>query len=961
MISTAILLRAGAVLVLAMVVTSAPASAATTPDAPVGLVVTAGAEHVAVGEAISFRATVTNASGATCALPTTPEASLHISGLTRDGAPVEPDLTHAYYGAGIDQAVLTGMVPTEPGGAVDVQLTPHDLGDGTPLLTLPDVEALSSGDGIMALWPIDTPGRYELTLRYEAPLVESDPAVCAGSSSAVTAAFTVGDGPGAPTTESEPGLPWVPIAAGLALLSALAVAAWFLVRRRRHTRSPETMALVLALAAGWTVVAQPEPAEARVIVNETDAPGFSAAVDACLAELRDPARSTPETRRVVDWARDPSSPLIIVQPGDITMTSSTPDIGGPGETRGRSIVVWDPTPEFPHSPGIPADACSELFHELWHAMRIGQGADRPRWFCGAGDLRTEEVMATYAENRLRVARGLAPRTHYGRHPLPASLAECGPEPARGEEPAGSVTYRCDAAREIACAESNGDPHLTTWDGVKFSPQAVGEVVLVQDVPGAGRGATLAVQARQSPLGPSRRVSVNTAVAARVGADRVTLALEDANVVVRVDGEPRAMERGEQRLPGGGTLWRGRSSRAWAPDSYRVTWPDGSAVQVDPIGAAGLRLYLRLAGERRGAVHGLLGDADGSGVADLVARDGTVMTQPLTRASLYDELVDSWRVSPEESLFDYGPGEDTGAFTDRSFPDQVVTVQGLDIAARERAELACGLAGLVAGPLLDDCVLDVAMSGSVAFALAAGESQRDADGRTFGAGPPGPERHTFRDDATAVPLTGETAIVDLTRPGAAATVTFEAGADQVVLVELSGSTLPEGCGVVRLVDADGVTLRTGCLDDDGGLIDRTKLTAAGAHSVVVDPSGDGTGQVTLRVVVAVDDMRRSTVDGDAVAVVVGRPGAQARVAFDATKGQRVAVEIATTEDTMPLPSGCGQVRLIGPGGSPVRSGCLTDGVGRIDAVVLPADGRYSVLVDPSGTDIGAATVRVVGGG
>lgn len=959
MMRTAPSLRVGVGIALSLATTLLPASASATPAAPVGLAVTMDADHVALGEPVTFTATVTNASGATCALATTPDGSLHISGLTRDGAPVEPDFTHAYYGAGVDQAVRRGLVPAEPGAGVDITLTPHDLGDGTPLLVLPDAEGLPSGDAIVALWPIDAPGRYEVTLRYEALLVDSDPPVCAGSSGTVTARFTVGGAPAASTTPAISALPWLPIAAGLAVLVALAVAALLLARRRRRRQVPEALVLVLALAAGLTVVTHPVPAVARMIVSETDAPGLHAAVQACLTELSDPARSTPEAQRVVDWARNPSTPLIVIQQGDSANTFGTPNIEGEGRSRGRSVVVWNPAPESRHGPGIAADGCSELLHELWHAMRIGQGAERPRWFCGHGDLRTEEVMATYVENGVRVARGLAPRTHYGRHPLPASLSECGPEPPPDDEPPGEVRYQCDEAPEVACAESNGDPHVTTWDGVRFSPQAIGEFLLVHDHRGTDAGAAMTVQARQSPLGHSRTVSVNTAVAIRVGADRVTLTLEDANVVVRVDGDVRAMESGEQPLSDGGTLWRGRSSRAWAPDSYRVTWPDGSALQVDPIGAAGLRLYLRLSGERRNHVHGLLGDADGNEADDLVTRDGAVIDQPLTRASLYDELVNSWRVGAEESLFDYDSGEDAETLTDRSFPDEVVTVEDLDVAARERAELVCGLAGVVAVPLLDVCVLDVALSGTVAFALAAAESQRDADGRAFGAGPPGPERHTISDARTAVPLTGDTVNLDLAAPGAVVTVTFEASADQVVFVELSGSTLPQGCGVVRLLDPGGATLRTGCLDDGQGAIDRTVLAAAGTHAVVVDPSGDGTGQITLRVVVAVDDAQQATVDGDAVAVVVGQPGAQARVSFDGTAGRRVAVEIATPGDGVPLPSGCGQVRLVGPGDTPIRAGCLTDGAGAIRAVTLPVDGRYSVLVDPSGSDIGAATVRVVG--
>ena len=68
--------------------------------------------------------------------------------------------------------------------------------------------------------------------------------------------------------------------------------------------------------------------------------------------------------------------------------------------------------------------------------------------------------------------------------------------------------------------SNGDPHLTTNDGVRYDFQAAGEFVLA-------RGPGLEVQARQEPWETSKYASINTQFAFRVGKARVTIAAGDA--------------------------------------------------------------------------------------------------------------------------------------------------------------------------------------------------------------------------------------------------------------------------------------------------------------------------------------------------------------------------------------------------------------------------------------------------
>ncbi len=86
-----------------------------------------------------------------------------------------------------------------------------------------------------------------------------------------------------------------------------------------------------------------------------------------------------------------------------------------------------------------------------------------------------------------------------------------------------------------CASTNGEPHLKTVDGVGYDFMAAGEYVLLRS-PRRLAGD----QARQEPLAGSADVTVNTAIAARVGASRVVLSVEagvDTPLRVAVDGQP----------------------------------------------------------------------------------------------------------------------------------------------------------------------------------------------------------------------------------------------------------------------------------------------------------------------------------------------------------------------------------------------------------------------------------------
>ncbi len=313
--------------------------------------------------------------------------------------------------------------------------------------------------------------------------------------------------------------------------------------------------------------------------------------------------------------------------------------------------------------------------------------------------------------------------------------------------AGSVQYRdpkdfCNKKRPPpGPAESNGDPHLTSLDGLHYDFQAAGEFVLVRS-----RSGDLEIQARQEQYENRPAVSVNTQLAMRVSGRRVTVApgpTKDSQPVVRIDGTPNPIAPGAPVALGGGAS----VARDATPEGdVDVAWPDGSHIVIRPVGKWGVAGRVDLASERANQVSGLLGDFDGNPRNDLATRAGKrisytakksggwgfvdryVIPEEFSKkffAALYDTVGDSWRISQAASLFDYGPGQSTKTFTKRGFPQRPLDPDELTAARRAEAERICRAAGVTeAGPLAD-CITDVAATGNAAFAKDAALSQEAA--------------------------------------------------------------------------------------------------------------------------------------------------------------------------------------------------------------------------------------------
>ena len=250
-------------------------------------------------------------------------------------------------------------------------------------------------------------------------------------------------------------------------------------------------------------------------------------------------------------------------------------------------------------------------------------------------------------------------------------------------------------------EGWGDPHLVTFDRLAYDFQGVGEFILAKSLID-----DFEIQARMAPWGTSNVVSIQSALAMNVSGDRVGVYV-GRSPALYVNGEPTILTDSMLLLPSGGAVES-------ASNGYKVVWPDNSQTQITLQGSY-LNFKANVPVSRIGQFEGLLGDFDGSRVAELVTREGEIINTPPSLDELYNQYGESWRIIQEESLFDYIDGNTTDTFTDRNFPEGFVTSFILSDTERVEAELICGEAGITDSVLLQACILDVGLTGDTSFA------------------------------------------------------------------------------------------------------------------------------------------------------------------------------------------------------------------------------------------------------
>lgn len=276
---------------------------------------------------------------------------------------------------------------------------------------------------------------------------------------------------------------------------------------------------------------------------------------------------------------------------------------------------------------------------------------------------------------------------------------------------------------------NGDPHLTTVDGTHYNFQSAGEFVLL-------RGGGLEIQTRQTPVattfdpgpdpydGLTTCVSINTAVAARVGSHQVSFqpggngAAGPTGMQLRIDGDPALLSPDGIDLAGGG-----RVVQTAVGGGLEIQFPDETVLTAVPgWWESQGKWFLDLHVSRTRATDGIMGAiAQGSWLPAL-PKGESLGPMPASLGQRFVDLnrtfADAWRVTPETSLFDYATNTSTLTFTHPGWPPAhpPCALPSETPAAPVAAAVAQAACNAVRGETTRaDCVVDVTVTGEKEFA------------------------------------------------------------------------------------------------------------------------------------------------------------------------------------------------------------------------------------------------------
>ncbi|MGH2465770.1 MAG: VWD domain-containing protein, partial [Candidatus Limnocylindrales bacterium] len=192
-------------------------------------------------------------------------------------------------------------------------------------------------------------------------------------------------------------------------------------------------------------------------------------------------------------------------------------------------------------------------------------------------------------------------------------------------------------------QANGDPHMTTYNGLNYEFMSLGEFFTTSDPSG-----DMVVQERHQPAGPGATIG---AVAIGSGTHRATFTATEhsatGGITVRLDGTPIT---DPSFSIGTVTVTQTATNHSWA-----ATWPDGSTIVVH--WNLGFFIKASLTEDRARRAKGALGTYADNFLHDLTLPDGT----PASPDDNYKQFADAWLVTDQTSLFDYDPGQDTETF------------------------------------------------------------------------------------------------------------------------------------------------------------------------------------------------------------------------------------------------------------------------------------------------------------
>lgn len=202
---------------------------------------------------------------------------------------------------------------------------------------------------------------------------------------------------------------------------------------------------------------------------------------------------------------------------------------------------------------------------------------------------------------------------------------------------------------------------------------------------------------------------------------------------------------------------------------------------------------------------------------------------------------------------------------------------------------------------------------------------------------------------SITLDGASVPLSLTRIGQTARYTFSGTSGQWVSLGLTSVTVTSA--TVTLLAPNGSTLAsTSVGTGGGGLEPASTLPTTGTYTIVVDPSGIYTGNITLKLMSYLTGTLN--LDGTATTSTITTVGQNALYTFSGTAGQWISFGFTAVTISS------ANVTLYKPDGTYLTATSIGTSGGALDlSAALPTTGTYTLAVNPSGAYTGNMTITL----
>ena len=394
-----------------------------------------------------------------------------------------------------------------------------------------------------------------------------------------------------------------------------------------------------------------------------------------------------------------------------------------------AAVLWETLAGAPQNlPSMAVNRYDPLVGGAWPQNQLSQAGSTLPAECSACHVKGGNGRFPHLSNQI---------SSYCNTILAQAITETMPPSSPGSAAAAANTFKntwCGNPPNSSSADA-GDPHVTTINGINYDFQAAGEFTILRN-----EDTGFELQARQSPVltsftpganpytGLASCVSLNTAVALRVGKRRITYqtaggaSANEKRLELRVDGKP--VEPGKELNLGGGNVIRKNPENG----ELDIRLADGTRVVVIPVFWASQGYwYLDVQVFNTPAREGVMGPILASEWLPRAPDGASFGPKPVSlldrHLQLNHKFADAWRVSSSTSLFDYPPGTSTADFTDVNWPPESgqtctsTTVSGptprVERPRPQLAKKACR--GIKDKAIYANCIFDVTVMGDTAAA------------------------------------------------------------------------------------------------------------------------------------------------------------------------------------------------------------------------------------------------------